>query len=122
MKILAVDDSVPILEILQLLLKGPEFELITTTESLKAIEIIKEENIDVVVTDIRMPFLNGIELAYEIRKLYSQVPIVFYSSEINGKEIYKNDVENLGYAIYVEHKSISKLLDALRTLLRTGRT
>lgn len=51
----------------------------TAKNGSEALEVLKEQKIDVVITDIRMPQMNGLELTRQIRMHWPQMPIVMLS-------------------------------------------
>lgn len=65
-KILLIDDDREVLKSLENLLKKEEYEVTAVNDSLKAVEIAKNDTFDLVITDIRMPELNGIETIKKI--------------------------------------------------------
>lgn len=69
-KILFVDDEVPILDMIEEFFSefGEEYKIYTATNGSEALEILKDEDIQVIVTDVQMPVMNGLELCREIRK------------------------------------------------------
>lgn len=67
MKILMVDDDLLVLNALTTILSKSGYEIVlATTDSKKAIETYKESEIDVVILDIRMKEINGVDVAIEI--------------------------------------------------------
>lgn len=67
MKILMVDDDLLVLNALSTILGKSGYEIVlATTDSKKAIETYKENKIDVVILDIRMKDVNGVDVAIEI--------------------------------------------------------
>lgn len=56
-----------------------ELELFFVENGKEALELIKNINIDILLTDIEMPFLNGIELAKKIREIRPETEIIFFS-------------------------------------------
>ena len=68
MKILVVDDTRSILEVIKELLEGEGHNVITAGNGKEALEICKDENILLVVSDIKMPEMDGIEFCQELRK------------------------------------------------------
>ncbi len=69
-KILAVDDEIQNLESIKRVLHGKsDYQLLTTTRPAEALEIIRSQSVQIVITDQRMPHISGIELlkqAFEI--------------------------------------------------------
>ena len=89
-RVLVVDDEEDLRELIsaELMLKG--YEVFMAENGLKAMEVLKQEHIDVVVSDIRMPKMNGIELLDAIKTL-SYIPMVMmisaYSSTVTEDEL-----------------------------------
>ena len=67
--ILIVDDEEDILEFLQYNLKKENFQVYTASSGRKAIEIAQETSPDLIILDIMMPELDGIETCKELREL-----------------------------------------------------
>ena len=68
-KILYIDDEFLNLELFRINLKR-EYEVIIVESPIKALEIIGSEKIDVIITDYKMPEMNGMEL---IRKVKNEI-------------------------------------------------
>lgn len=57
-----------------------QFEIVReAADGLKALELLKTESVDVVLTDIRMPFVNGLELLKEIKQRDHRIAVVLLS-------------------------------------------
>jgi DNA-binding NtrC family response regulator len=68
-KILLVDDEPDMLALLKSIIRGrTDHEVLVTNNPLEVCEIMAREPIDVLITDLKMPGLDGIELIGEIRK------------------------------------------------------
>ena len=61
-KILVIDDERPILEMLKLSLSSEGYDVLTAENGEKALEIFKEQCPKLVLTDIKMPGIDGIEV------------------------------------------------------------
>ena len=77
-KILVVDNDIDIVQLLRLYLSREGFEVIWTTESEKAFSMVEKNEPDLVLLDVVMPKLSGIEVCRQIREV-SEVPILFLS-------------------------------------------
>lgn len=78
--ILVVDDELGIREILKEFLEQEFKRVILAQNGEEALQIFKNDsNIDIVLSDLSMPKMNGVELLKEIRKFNSKVPFVFFS-------------------------------------------
>ena len=59
---------------------------------LEALEIAEEKQIDVVLTDIKMPYMDGLTLSHRLKELYPSIKIIIFSGfdELNiAKEVYR---------------------------------
>lgn len=56
-----------------------KFEVIQASNGKEALALLQSQNVDVLLSDIQMPFLNGIELAREARTLYPDIELLFFS-------------------------------------------
>lgn len=73
---LVVDDEPKLLRILRLGLPEHGFEVFTAENGKEALKILFDKSVDVVVTDIRMPSMDGVELIYEMERLEIKLPII----------------------------------------------
>src|SRR5437763_16442664 len=82
-RILVVDDYEPFRQFVRLTLgKKPELEIVAeTADGLEAVLKAKEHKPDLILLDIGLPSLNGIEVARRIRKLSPESKIIFLSQE-----------------------------------------
>jgi len=78
--ILIVDDDSSVLESSAELLKGYGYSVISCNNSADALARLKEKKIDVVLTDIRMPVVSGIELLEQIQNLHIGVPVILMTA------------------------------------------
>ena len=78
--ILIVDDEKNYLVVLKELLSEENYEVITAENALQALEIFKESDLDLVLTDMRMPKIDGIELLENIRSINSEIPVIIMTA------------------------------------------
>ncbi|MHC8337811.1 HD domain-containing phosphohydrolase [Pseudomonas sp. HLT2-19-2] len=69
-KVLLVDDEESILSSLRRLLRSQPYELLLATSGAQALEIMEQHSIDLVMTDARMPNMDGATLLAHIHQLY----------------------------------------------------
>ncbi len=75
-QILIVDDEDRLLRVLRLGLPEHGFKVLTASNGQEALKILFDKQVDVVVTDIRMPIMDGVELIYEMERLDIKLPIL----------------------------------------------
>lgn len=85
---LVVDDTPDVTEMLAMFLRYSGFDVVTVFSAPDALEAARNEQFDVVVSDIGMPGMSGYELAAELRRLptYAAVPMV----AVTGFAMYDN--------------------------------
>ncbi len=119
-RVLLADDHKIIMEGLRSLLE-PEFELAGTVEDGRALVAAAQElNPDVVVADISMPLLNGIEAVRQLKKAGSRAKVIFLT--MHPDATYAARAFEAGASGFVlKHSASSELLTAIREALK-GRT
>ena len=81
--ILAVDDSASMLQMVSFTLKGAGFDVVEATDGQHALDVAKTRRVDLVITDVNMPRMDGITLIGELRKLpnYKFTPLLMLTTE-----------------------------------------
>jgi DNA-binding response OmpR family regulator len=83
--ILICDDDEAILSALRIYLEQEGFSVVRATNGKEAIKVIEDTTIHLVLLDIMMPVMDGIQAAVEIRK-FSNVPILFLSAKVEDTD------------------------------------
>lgn len=78
--ILIVDDDLDVLAANARFLRVSGYDVIVSNRATAALEHIKDDDIDAVVTDLRMPEMDGLVLARHARVIKPLIPIVFFSA------------------------------------------
>lgn len=78
--ILLVDDNLSILETLDIYLKEAGYQTYTATDGVKALDILKRYHIHLILMDIMMPNMNGMEATMRIRE-ENNIPIILLSAK-----------------------------------------
>ncbi len=81
--ILTVDDSLSILQMVKLTLGGGGYDVVQASNGAGGLAKARAGGIDMVLTDLNMPVMNGITMIQELRKLpqCTGVPIIFLTTE-----------------------------------------
>ncbi|MFO7169968.1 MAG: response regulator transcription factor, partial [Chloroflexota bacterium] len=85
-RILVADDDPSIVNLIQVTLKDPRYELVPATNGLEALKAFESGNFDVVILDVMMPYVDGFEACQRIRER-SDVPIVILTSRDGTDDI-----------------------------------
>ncbi len=78
--ILVVDDERQMRESVSLLLGASGYDVVTAENAEEALEKFKQADFDVVLTDIRMPGLSGVELVERIHNLDPEMPVILMTA------------------------------------------
>jgi len=83
--ILAVDDSPSMRQMVSFTLKGAGYDVVEAGDGDEALSIAQGNSVDLVVTDVNMPRMDGITLIKELRALpaYEFTPILMLTTETN---------------------------------------
>lgn len=98
-KILIVEDDLNYLSILQQAFEGAGFKVATAKDGVEGLSLAQKENLDLIILDILMPRMTGIETAKRIKELNIKTPIVFLTnlgdtnSINNAMESVKSDLD-----------------------------
>ncbi|WP_024614798.1 response regulator transcription factor [Clostridium sp. Ade.TY] len=79
-RILIVDDEKEIRDLVEIYLKGEGYETLKAQDGEEALYLLRENDIDLVILDVMMPKLNGIETCLKIRE-ESEMPIIMLSAK-----------------------------------------
>jgi DNA-binding NtrC family response regulator len=80
-RVLIIDDERSILDTVQLLLRGEGFDVVTTQSPRDAVARLPELAPDIVLTDIRMPGMTGLEVLAEVRRYDVEVPVILMTAQ-----------------------------------------
>ncbi|PIE68256.1 MAG: sigma-54-dependent Fis family transcriptional regulator, partial [Deltaproteobacteria bacterium] len=78
--ILVVDDDLHILEVLEARLSSAGYEVIKAGSAQVALEILQRQPVDMMVSDIKMPEMNGFHLLSKARALYPGLPVILLTA------------------------------------------
>ncbi len=118
-RILAVDDSLPMRQMVSYTLKSSGYDVFEAEDGLQALKIAQANQIDLVVSDLNMPVMDGIELIKELRQLpnYRFTPIIMLTTESSEKK--KREGKEAGATGWlVKPFNPEKLLTTMERVLR----
>src|ERR1700682_357680 len=115
-RLLLADDHTLLLEGIRLMLE-PEFELVGSVEDGQALlTVAKALKPDVILLDISMPVLNGIDAAHQLKKILPSAKLIFLTMHADAD--YVTEAFRAGAAGYLLKRSAaSELLTAIREVL-----
>jgi DNA-binding NtrC family response regulator len=99
--VLYVDDEPVLLDTLKLFLeRDPEFRIATALSARKALEKIRTESFDAIVSDYEMPEIDGIAFLKIVRERYPKMPFIIFTGK--GREEIVIESLNSGADYYVK--------------------
>ena len=119
-RILVVDDEPQLTRVLRMGLKSHGYDVRTAADGLSGLETFNDWHPDLVITDLAMPNMNGLELCRKVRAV-SPVPIIVLSAK--GEEKTKVEALDIGADDFVTKPfGIDELLARIRAALRRAMT
>lgn len=119
-RILVVDDEPQLIRVLRTGLKSRGYDVLAAEDGQSGFKLFQEWKPDLVITDLAMPNMDGLELCRRLRSI-SQVPIIILSAK--GEERIKVEALDIGADDFVTKPfGIDELLARLRAALRRAKS
>jgi chemotaxis protein histidine kinase CheA len=115
---LVVDDSLSVRKTLSQLLVDAGYDVRTARDGFDALDMLSREKADIVLTDLEMPNLNGLDLTRRLRQSesWSTLPVIMITSR--GTDKHRSNAEQVGVSAYLTKPySDGELLNQVRDLL-----
>lgn len=80
-RILVVDDDQKLLDLLVETLTAVGYSVVSASGGVEALQRLNEQTFDLLITDIKMPDIDGIQLARRVRRHYASLPILFITGD-----------------------------------------
>ena len=97
--ILLVDDDLEFRKAMKKMFEKSGYDITVAADGREALETLAEETFDLIISDLRMPNLNGLELMEEIRRKKLDMPVIFITAY--GEVGSYMDLMNLGAFEYI---------------------
>ena len=96
-KILIVDDEAHILQVLSLKLRNCGYDIATAIDGEDALYQVKSDPPDLIISDVQMPYLNGLEFAKALSSdsSTSHIPVVILTARGHTLEASDTDIPNI---------------------------
>ena len=118
-KILIVDDDISTLSMIQIMLESQNYQVSVAYDGCQALKIIQSEDFDLIITDLKMPRMNGIELLKEVKANYPEIEVIITTAymtietaisamKMGAYDYLTKPIENLSRARAVIEKAVEK--------------
>ena len=81
--VLVIDDDLSVLEVLEEMLSIPGYEVVTTNDGNEALKLIEGKEFHLVLTDLRMPEVDGWEIAQQAKAKNPLLPVILLSAWVD---------------------------------------
>lgn len=115
-KVLVVDDEPDFLDLVKWRLQSNEYDVITAASGNDALRMVKSDKPDVVLLDIFMPGIDGLEVLGRIRKIDKDLPVFIVTAfSSNERMALANKLNASGFI--VKTSDLKKELDGIKSAL-----
>ncbi len=117
MKVLFVEDEKVLLDLYLIEFEAvfPQIQCCGAADGIEALKILEKEEINLIITDGRMPNMDGVELAEAVKKHYSNIPIILITGQIENLEVIK--LNGLFLKVFNKPVDLDRFFEELSTLL-----
>ena len=115
--ILIVDDYEGLSETLSFIFNKKGYFSTIAKDGIEAVEKVKNKFFDIIITDIRMPRMNGVEALREIKKI-SQDSIVFMMTAYGNADLLQESLKDGPYTILWKPLDIEETLSLIEEALK----
>jgi putative two-component system response regulator len=115
--ILIVDDEVPIQNLLSMMISRHGYRCLTASSGREAIEKIQAQNVDIVITDINMPGMTGVELMRHVKKMSLNIDFIVITGFVADFS-YEHIIEEGASDFIYKPMSKNELLLRLKRVIR----
>ena len=118
-KILLVDDEIPILNLFRRVLFDTDYEVFVAQNAADAMAVMQQQKIDLVISDMRMPGMDGYQLLKNIKELYPDTLRVIQSGYADEKLVVKALLNNIAKVYLFKPWKNDELVKLINNLFET---
>lgn len=85
-KILVVEDDLELQELFAVVLQNEGYEVSVANDGIEAFDLLEIEHVDLLITDVMMPRMQGFELIQELRRLNDTIPVLVITAKERGQD------------------------------------
>jgi two-component system, LuxR family, response regulator FixJ len=118
--ILIVDDEPLILKTLKLNLEEQVDVILTALNGAEALKILETQTVDCIISDVRMPVMDGLEFVRRLRMTNETVPFIFYTA--HGNEQMMIEASRYGIFDFLDKPNLDGLEEVVARALKKNKT
>jgi two-component system, chemotaxis family, chemotaxis protein CheY len=100
-RLLIVDDSIVVRQQVTVCLQDDDYDIVEASDGLQGKKMCETQSFDLLILDVNMPSLTGLDMLKEVRKLpgYASTPVCFLTAR--SEKLHQKVVDELGTAIWI---------------------
>lgn len=118
-RVLIVDDDVLFIDSLSDILKEKGYEVVAVESGKEALKKVEETPFDVVLLDIKMPVMNGVEAFKGIKKINPRIPVIMVTA-YSAEDLIKDALKEGAYGVLHKPLDIDKIIAMIQTAKKGG--
>jgi CheY-like chemotaxis protein len=117
--ILVIDDDAPVLSLFGQALENAGYSVALAPDGREGMRLLKQQKPDLIITDIMMPEMDGLELLTKIRKQHAEIPVIAVSGgmKIQPANFLPQAKKFGAQRVFIKPVELSELLHAVQELL-----
>jgi DNA-binding NtrC family response regulator len=121
-KILVVDDDSLLRSFMEVALLSSGYNCISAEDGLAALDLLEKDSFDMVISDIEMPRLNGLELLFQIKKRYPSTKTLIISGKYKRHDTLNGLSARDAHSFLTKPFPLNLFLSTVQTVLLTAST
>ncbi len=124
MRILIVDDVDESLELLKEVFEAMDYIVLTANNGVEALKVLNDEKVDVIISDVLMPKMDGFQFCREVKKQerLKDIPFIFYTANYTDPEDEKFGLSLGADAYLIKPIDIQVLINTVEKMIQKKRT
>ncbi len=117
--ILVIDDEAPVLSLFGQFLESAGYSVALAPDGQTGLRLLKQQKPDLIITDIMMPEMDGLELLMKTQKQYPEIPVIAISGGMKMRPAsFLPQAKKFGARrVFIKPVELSELFDAVQKLL-----
>ena len=112
LKILVVDDNEEFCQNIKDILELNDYEVVTAYDGFKGLKLVKENGFDLVLMDVKMPVMNGVETYKKIKEVAANTPVIMVTA-YTVEDLIKEALQNGAYGSLRKPLDFDELFDLI---------